>query len=97
MAQQIHLLDAGDGTRVLTLNEINRQIAFDSGYNAIDSTYTKDELLSMDQIVFESDAEVMIENAIAAAPTSTEAERIFKAELIMCKAIISDKSYNSEI
>jgi len=54
-------------------------------------------LLSCTQVVFDSEIESRIENAISLTPISTEAERVFKAELIIMKAIILDKNSTNEI
>ena len=98
-ARKIHLLDPKDesGNLILSLPALDMYVEFDSGSNAALTTKTDEELLSYDQKVFDSDAEVMIENAIANAPITTEAARIFKAQLEIMKAIIFDKSSTNDI
>lgn len=96
---KVHLLDPQDesGNLILSMPSIDKYVEFDTAGNAVVTTKTDEQLLSCAQVVFESEIEGRIENAIALAPVSTEAERTFKAELLIMKAIILDKNSTNEI
>ncbi len=99
MINKVHLLYPKDesGILILSMPSIDKYVEFDTGGNAALSSKTDEELLSCTQVVFDSEIESRIENAISLTPISTEAERVFKAELIIMKAIILDKNSTNEI
>ncbi len=96
---KIHLLDPEDesGILILSMPEIDMYVEFDSGGNASVSDKSDEELLACKQIVFESEIYGRIENALANAPEITEAERVFKSQLLIMKAMIADKNYDNEL
>lgn len=95
---QIHLLDTEDNgtdftlnTVVLSMPEIDMYIDVQVGGAASISTRTDEELLSLKQIEFDSDFYSRISNSVELAPVLTEEERGFKKQLLIMKAISSDK------
>lgn len=96
---KVHLLDPENesGNLILSMPEIDMYVEFDTGGNASIAPQSEEELLSYKQTVFESEIYSRIDSAIALAPTNTEAERIFKAQLLIMKALIADKNDDNEI
>ena len=101
----IHLLDTKDvnaeeftlNTLIMTMSEIDMYVEFAPGGAASTCTKTDEEMLSYSQVPFESEIYARIDNAIAFAPVTTEAERIFKGQLVIMKALIADKNQDNEI
>lgn len=96
---KIHLLDPEDesGILILSMPEIDMYVDFDSSGNASVSSKTDEELLACKQTIFESEIYSRIDFALGTAPISTESERIFKAQLLIMKAMIADKNYDNEL
>jgi len=95
---KIHLLDTEDNgtdftlnTLILSMPEIDTYVEFAVGGAASVSTKTEEELLSFKQIEFDSDFYSRVSNAVELAATSTDEQKMFKAQLLVMKAISADK------
>jgi len=96
---KIHLLDPKDesGLLILSMPVIDMYVEFDAEGNASICTKTDEQLLACTQVVFESEISGRIENAVALASEISEADRIFKGQLLIMKALIEDKVSENEI